>query len=152
MFGTMRFILGFSLLVFPAAAQEAADTASIDAFYREWFGSAGQGAKAYAGFYAEDGHLFPPNAFPIQGREAIAVFMTRFQAERPYNIRPTGITVDEVRFLSPDWVSYRSTLKGLRVPKAGGEGVPFETKYVDLLHRSALGRWEVVYRMWSDNF
>lgn len=78
--------------------------------------------------------------------------MTRSQAERTYTIRPTGITVDEVNFLTPEWVSYRSTLKGERVPKAGGPGVPFETKYVDLIRRNGEGRWEVVYRMWSDNF
>ncbi len=38
-----------------------------------------------------------------------------------------------MRFLGPDWVVYRSTLHGQRVPKAGGDPVPFETKYVDLL-------------------
>jgi uncharacterized protein (TIGR02246 family) len=144
-------LLAVTCLVSPVAAQDA-DTASVDAFYREWFGSVQQGAAAYAGFYAEDGQLFPPNAFPIQGREAIATWMTRSQADRPYVIRPTGITVEEVRFLTPDWVSYRSTLKGERIPKTGGPGSPFETKYVDLLHRNEAGRWEVVYRMWSDNF
>lgn len=48
-----------------------------------------------------------------------------------------------------DWVVYRSTLRGQRVPKGGGP-TPFETKYVDLLHRTATG-WEVAFRMWSDN-
>ena len=44
----------------------------------------------------------------------------------------------------------RSTLRGQRMPKAGGEAVPFETKYIDLLHRTSTG-WEVAFRMWSDN-
>ena len=56
-----------------------------------------------------------------------------------------------MRFLTPDWVTHRSTLKGERIPKAGGTGTPFETKYIDLLRRTAEGKWEVVYRMWSDN-
>ena len=49
-------------------------------------------------------------------------------------------------------MSHRSTLTGERVPKAGGSGIPFETKYVDLVHRTSEGRWEVGYRMRSDNF
>lgn len=38
-----------------------------------------------------------------------------------------------------------------RVPKAGGTGTPFETKYFDVLQRSVTGRWEVLYRMRSDS-
>ena len=145
-------LLALALLPPALSAQEVADSASVQSFYGEWFGSAAQGAGAYAGFYAPDGQLYPPNASPIQGREAIAEWMTRSQAERPYSIAPTSISVDEMRFLTPEWVSVRTTLKGSRVPKTGGEGTPFETKYVDLLHRTAEGRWEVIYRMWSDNF
>ena len=59
--------------------------------------------------------------------------------------------VDEMRFLSPEWVVYRSTLRGQRVPKAGGDSIPFETKYLDLLRRTDTGSWEVACRMWSDN-
>jgi uncharacterized protein (TIGR02246 family) len=147
----LRSLLFIVVLASPLAAQDA-DTASVESFYREWFGSGQQGAQAYAGFYAPDGQVFPPNGFPVQGREAIAGWIARSQAERPYVIRPSGITVDEIRFLTPDWVTYRTTLKGERVPKTGGPGSPFETKYVDLLHRNTEGRWEVVYRMWSDNF
>lgn len=135
----------------PRLPGQANDTASVAAFYREWFGAGPQGMTAYASFYAPDGLLLPPNAPPQRGRAAIAEWMTRVVAERPYVIRPTGITVDEIRFLTPDWVLYRSTLSGQRVPKAGGEPVPFETKYVDVLRRTPEGRWEVVSRMWSDN-
>ena len=77
--------------------------------------------------------------------------MTRAQAERPYTIQPEGLAVDGVRFLTPDWVSFRTILRGQRVPKGGGPGTPFETKYVDLLHRTPDGGWEVVYRMWSED-
>ncbi len=132
-------------------AQTAADSASVTAFYGEWFGSARQGPERYASFYAVDGMVLPPNARPAVGREAIAEWQRLSQASAPYSVRPEGITVDEMRFLTPGWVVYRSTLRGQRVPKAGGGPTPFETKYVDLLHRVEGGRWEVVYRMWSDN-
>lgn len=135
----------------PAAGQVAGDTASVQAFYQRWFGSAAQGPDAYASFYAPDGEILPPNAAPVKGREEIAGWMARAQSERPYTIQPEGLTIDAIRFLTPDWVSYRTILRGQRVPKAGGPGTTFETKYVDLLHRTADGSWEVVYRMWSDD-
>jgi ketosteroid isomerase-like protein len=66
-------------------------------------------------------------------------------------VRPEGLSVDEMRFLTPNWVVHRGTLRGQRMPKAGGDPVPFETKYMDVLRRTDTGRWEVVYRVWSDN-
>lgn len=132
-------------------AQDAADSASVTRFYSEWFGSVRQGPDTYASFYAADGMVLPPNAAPVAGRTAIAAWLLRSQQTSPYNVRPEAIAVGEMRFLSPTWVVYRSTLRGQRTPKAGGEAVPFETKYVDLLRRTESGRWEVVYRMWSDN-
>jgi ketosteroid isomerase-like protein len=135
----------------PVAAQTAADSASVAAFYGEWFGSARQGPDRYASFYSADGMVLPPAAQPAVGREAIAAWLVQAQTSSPYTVRPEGITVNEMRFLGPNWVVYRSTLRGQRVPKAGGDPVPFETKYLDLLHRTEAGRWEVVYRMWSDD-
>jgi uncharacterized protein (TIGR02246 family) len=135
----------------PLGAQSSADSASVTAFYREWFGSVAQGTEAYASFYAADGMVLPPGQRPAVGREAIAAWLRDSRATATYTARPEGIAVDEMRFLGPDWVVYRSTLRGQRIPKAGGEATPFETKYLDLLHRTAAGKWEVVYRAWSDN-
>jgi len=133
-------------------AQSTADSASVRAFYGEWMGTGVRGGPAsYASYYATDGRILPPNAQPVTGRDAIAEWMRRAQAESQYTTRPTGITSDEMRFLTSDWVVFRSTLRGERVPKAGGEATPFETKYFDLLHRRSSSKWEVVYRMWSDN-
>jgi len=134
-----------------AAALVNADSLSVVAFYGQWFGSMRQGPERYASFYAEDGMVLPPGLPPAVGRAAIAAWLSDAQANAPYTTRPTGITVDEMRFLSPTLVLHRSTLKGDRIPKAGGGGTPFETKYVDVLRRDGDGRWLVVSRMWSDN-
>ena len=131
-------------------AQSAADSASVTAFYGRWFGSAPQGFTAYASFYATDGYILPPGSPPVVGRAAIAAWFEQARASTPYTTHPQGVSTDEMRFLNPDWVVYRTTLRGQRVPKAGGDPTPFETKYVDLLHRTATG-WEVAFRMWSDN-
>ena len=132
-------------------AQSAADSAFVTAFYGRWFGSAAQGMATYASFYAPDGHILPPGAAPVTGRAAIAAWMEQARSAASYTTQPQGITVDEMRFLSPAIVVYRSTLRGQRVPKAGGAPVPFETKYFDLLRRTSAGDWEVLYRVWSDN-
>jgi ketosteroid isomerase-like protein len=132
-------------------AQTAADSASVSAFYGRWFGSARQGFTTYASFYAPDGYILPPNAAPVVGREAIAAWFEQASASTLYTTQPQGIEVNELRFLSSTWVLHRSTLRGQRVPKAGGAAVPFETKYVDLLHRQVTGDWAVAFRMWSDN-
>jgi uncharacterized protein (TIGR02246 family) len=133
----------------PALAQTD-DKASVTAFYQEWFGAVSQGPERYASFYAPDGMIMPPGLPPAQGREAIAKWMRESQASARYSTIPSGISVDEMRFLNPDWVVYRSTLRGKRVPKDGSPAAEFETKYVDLLRRLD-GKWQVMYRMWSDN-
>ena len=139
------------LCAMPLRAQTSADSASITAFYREWFGAAAQSPERYAEFYAADGVVLPPGLAPAIGRVAIAGWLRQAQSSAAYTTRPEGINVDEMRFVSADWVVYRTTLRGQRVPRAGGQPTPFETKYMDLLHRTASGRWEVTYRMWSDN-
>jgi ketosteroid isomerase-like protein len=131
--------------------QTSADSGSVKAFYGEWFGSIPKGPDAYARFYAVDGMILPPNLPAIQGRPGIAAWLAKSQVDATYTTRPTGLSVDEIRFLSPDLVIHRTTLTGERIPKVGPPGVPFETKYLDLLRRTNAGRWEVVYRMWSDS-
>ncbi|MGQ0704029.1 MAG: YybH family protein [Gemmatimonadales bacterium] len=150
---SMITVLGLLLTTLQTAveAQSATDTASVRAFYAAWFGPASQDPERYAGFYAPDGMVLPPNGMPVQGREAIAEWQRRTRAEATYSVVPEGIRVDEIRFLSPDLVIYRGSRWGKRIPKAGGDPVPFETKYFDLLQRPSGGEWKVSYRMGSDN-
>ncbi len=153
-----RFAITLSLVMaagaFAAAfsSQPAGNRAEIDAFYGAWMGGAAQkGPAAYASFYAEDGIMLPPNERPAAGRGPIEAFQRGAQTNSPYTVKPSGINVDEVRFLTPDWAVYRSTLSGSRVAKADGTSSAFETKYFDVLRRGTDGRWQVAYRMWSDN-
>ena len=134
----------------PLGAQTASDLRQVKAFYQLWMASASKGFAAYARFYAEDGYILPPGSPPVVGRAAIAAWFEKANATSAYSTRPSDVSVDETRFLTKDWVIYRSTLRGQRVPRAGGDPVAFETKYVDLIHRTTSG-WEVSFRMWSDN-
>lgn len=114
-------LLLLGLFAFRPSAQIQGDRAAIDAFYQAWMGAAGQGPTAYASYYATDGQVLPPNAAPVIGREAIAGWLGRSQSESAYAVKPEGVHVDEIRFLAPGWVVYRSTLRGRRLPKAGGD-------------------------------
>lgn len=111
----------FVALVCPALsrAQSAADSASVTAFYGAWFGSMRQGPESYASFYAIDGMVLPPNAAPAIGRAAVAEWLRQSQATTPFVVRPEAIALDEMRFLTAEWVLYRSTLRGQRIPKPG---------------------------------
>jgi uncharacterized protein (TIGR02246 family) len=145
-------VLTFGAFAVSLASQPSGNRAEIDAFYGAWMGSAAQkGPAAYASFYAEDGMMLPPNNRPVAGRSAVEAFQRSSQASALYAVKPTGINVDEVRFLASDWVVYRGTLSGTRTMKADNSSRPFETKYFDVLHRGPDGRWQVAYRMWSDN-
>jgi uncharacterized protein (TIGR02246 family) len=153
-----RFAITSSLVVAAGAvaaafsSQPAGNRAEIDAFYGAWMGSAAQkGPAAYASFYTDDGMMLPPNERPVAGRSAIEAFQRKSQTDSPYAVKPAGIHVDEVRFLDNEWVVYRGTLSGTRIMKADGSSTPFETKYFDVLRRGADGKWQVAYRMWSDN-
>jgi uncharacterized protein (TIGR02246 family) len=144
--------VALSAVVAVFAAQPGGNRDEIEAFYKAWMGGAVQkGPAAYASFYAADGMMLPPNDRPVSGRAAIEEFQKRAQATTPYAVKPTGVTADEVRFLGSDVAVYRSTLSGSRVARSDGSATPFETKYLDVLYRDTNGRWQVAYRMWSDN-
>lgn len=135
----------------PASRMSVRD--SINAFYRAWSeASVARGAEGYASFFAVDATLLPPNASPVHGRDAIRAWMERTRREMTSRVVPSRLTVDTVHVYG-DLAIYLSTLRGQRVPLAGGNPVPFETKYFDVLQRtpsSGVG-WQFRYRMWNDN-
>ena len=137
-----------TLLLLSATSQDLAD--SVSRFYREWSDATmKKGPDGYASYFASDATLLPPDAPPVVGRDRIRAWMTS-QSDLPYRAQPESVHQDEIRVLG-DVAVVRTTLAGKRVPKAGGDPVPFETKYLDVLRRSGDGRWEFVSRMWNSN-
>jgi ketosteroid isomerase-like protein/quercetin dioxygenase-like cupin family protein len=131
----------------PAASPQDA----VKAFYRDWSqATATRGAEGYASFFAEDAVLLPPDALPVSGRAAIREWEEGQQKDAAFRTVPASISEDELT-VSGSVVLYRSTLKGERVPVAGGAGQPLENKYLDVLRRKADGGYEFVRRMWSSN-
>jgi uncharacterized protein (TIGR02246 family) len=124
---------------------------AVKAFYREWSEAAAtRGAEGYASFFAEDAVLLPPDAAPVNGREAIRAWREKEMKEASHGTLPESVSEDELS-VSGGFVVYRSTLKGTRTPAAGGAAQPFESKYLDLLRRKPDGGYEFARRMWSSN-
>jgi ketosteroid isomerase-like protein len=124
---------------------------AVKAFYRDWSqATVARGAEGYASYFAEDAVLLPPNAAPVAGRPAIREWQERQQQEATHRTLPEAISQDDFQ-VAGDLVLYRGTLKGRRVPKAGGEPEPFESKYFDVLRRKPDGGYEFTRRMWSSN-
>lgn len=124
---------------------------AVKAFYSEWSqATTTRGPEGYASFFAEDAVLLPPNAAPVTGRAAIRDWQERSQKDAAYRTLPEAISEDELQ-VTGGFVIYRSTLKGQRVPKAGGQPEAFENKYFDVLRRKADGGYEFTRRMWSSN-
>ena len=40
---------------------------------------------------------------------------------------------------------------GRYIPKAGGDPIPYDQKYVDHIRKKPDGSWEIVLHMWSPN-
>jgi ketosteroid isomerase-like protein/quercetin dioxygenase-like cupin family protein len=133
------------------ARSAASPKDAVSAFYREWSQATfSRGAEGYAAYFAEDAVLLPPNAAPVSGRAAIREWQERQQQEATHRTVPEAITQDDFQ-VAGDLVLYRGTLKGKRVPKAGGDAEFFENKILDVLRRKPDGGYEFLRRMWSSN-
>jgi uncharacterized protein (TIGR02246 family) len=148
----MKFAVFAVVVAAVASGQTTADRESIAAFYGQWSrDSATRGAEGYAAHFAEDATLLPPNHGPVTGRDAIRAYQAKQRTDATFTLQVEKLAVDEITILSPGVAAYRSTLTGKRVPKDGGPAVPFEAKYFDILQKTADGKWQFRFRMWSDN-
>lgn len=122
---------------------------TVARFYREWYMSVVKGPEGYASAFANDAALMPPDSPPVIGRDAVRAWREN-QTRAAFRIVPESATQDEIR-VAGQAAFVRTTLRGQRIPRAGGEGVAFEEKYLDLLRRTVDGSWEFVARMWNSN-
>jgi ketosteroid isomerase-like protein len=118
-------------------------------FYRGWYVAVVSGPEGYAASFACDAALMPPDGPPVIGRDAIRQWRES-QARAPFRVLPESAVQDEIR-VEGQAAFVRTTVRGTRVPRAGGDGVAFEEKYLDLLRRTDDGGWEFVARMWNSN-
>ena len=100
-----------------------------------------------AGF-TDDAVRMPPNAPAIIGKESIRSLM---QANLDQNTYQLDNPPEEVQ-VSGDWAFARGTYTVTVTPKAGGESIQLEGKYLVIFQKQADGCWKAARDIWnSDN-
>ena len=127
---------------------EVTEMSDIDQFYASFIESnqAGEGADAYVRFFSEDAVMMPPNEAPVSGREAIRAWVAPIFEQFDLSGEPV---VQGTR-VAGDLAYRRYTISASFTPKAGGDPIPFDHKYVDVLRKIG-DEWRIHCHMWSSN-
>jgi len=105
-------------------------------------------ADAYAAYLTEDALYLGPGAPAIVGREAIREFAVGFFAEWTFSLPEW--TTEEIT-VSGDLAVHRHSGVPVFSPKAGGDSQREDRKYMDVMRRTADGRWLLARHMYNLN-
>ena len=134
----------------PAAERlAAADMAAIRATDSAFATAMGAGdAAGVAAIYLPDAHLLPPDAAPVEGREAIQQFVAGLLSAYHVTI---VVSADEIEGRGDlAYARGHYTMEG--VPKAAGTPpLHEEGKFLEVLRRQPDGTWRYAVDMWGPN-
>lgn len=125
----------------PAADAVARDRAAIDST-RNAYASAWRAANAdeIARLYADDALVLYPNQPGVSGRAAIHAYFTAFFTE--FTQAEFELTSAEME-VAGSWAFDRGTYRWKGVPRAGGDPIEDQGKYLVILQRQTDGSWKV---------
>ena len=138
----------------PQANNREADRAAILSMYAtrlqtiQSAGTLDEILEAYVATVADDAVWMPPNSPAVAGKDAIRAWARDFFSRYALDVDSLPVEALEVG----DRLAvrrYRSV--GRYIPSDGGEPVPYDQKYVDVLRRGSTGSWEIALHMWSPN-
>jgi uncharacterized protein (TIGR02246 family) len=130
----------------PLAAADIAAIRATDSSFARAFGAGD--AAGVAETYLPDAHLLPPNAGPIEGREAIQKF---WKAVLDTYQVTFSASADEIEGRG-DLAYARGQFTLELTPKAGGGPVAHdEGKFLEVLRRQADGAWRYAVDMYSSD-
>jgi uncharacterized protein (TIGR02246 family) len=131
------------------APSTEADVAAIKSVDKKFLAAMNAGdASTMLNLCADDIVIMPPNETAVTGREATGSWTQSFV---------DNITVDETWsseevVVFGDWAFSRGTWAGTNTPKAGGEAIQDNGKYLWILKRQSDGSWKYARFIWnSDN-
>ena len=153
----MRFFLCFFLITFlfvfscaapPAEEAVVDDTAQeeadIQAMYRiaEQFDAADVAGDVDAiwALVTDDYIRMEPDKAAIMGKENFRKSLQPFHDE--YSLQEPKHVIEEIR-LAGDWAYVRGSYSATIVQKAGGEPIPFTSKWIDIRERQEDGSWKI---------
>ena len=104
-------------------------------------------ASTLATLYTDDGILMPPNAQAATGKQAIeSWFQTSFDQ---FTAELTLSSVDLQ--VAGDWAFERGTYTINLTPKAGGESMEDNGKYIVIPQKQADGSWRLARDIWNSD-
>ena len=130
------------------APTHTADLAALEAIAEKYEAAFSAGdADALVALHADDAIRMPPNAPPIIGKEAIrASYQTDFNQ---FTAKIT-LSLEEVEFAG-DWAFVRGASAVTLTPKAGGESIQDEGKYISIREKQPDGSWKIFRTIWNSN-
>ena len=130
------------------AAIHAADRAALEAVARKYETAFSAGdADALVALHADDAIRMPPNAPLVMGQEAIrAAYQTTFEQ---FAAKIT-LSLEEVE-VAGDWAFVRGGATVTLTPKAGGEPLQDEGKYLSIRKKQPDGSWKIFRTIWNSN-
>ena len=106
--------------------------------------SAGNSA-ALGDLFTDDGDLMPPNGPVVHGRQAVVAF---YQSWFDQFVTHIAIGTDETATLG-DHVMGRGSYKATLRPKAGGDAIQIEGKYMNLSAPQSDGSLKIARHIWN---
>jgi len=130
----------------PLAAEDIAAIRATDSSFASAMGAGD--AAGVAAIYLPDAHLLPPDAAPVEGREAIQQFIAGFLGAYHVTI---AVSADEIEGRGDlAYARGHYTMEG--TPKAAGTPpLREEGKFLEVLRRQPDGTWRYAVDMWSPN-
>ncbi len=149
---TIYLVSGLVLLLAGCAPQERVDveavTAAVNTIWGQYSSSLNSGdLDAWLSLWTEDGVAMPPGEPSVIGKDRIR---ERNKAVLDRFTFSMGITNEEVG-VAGDWAFARGTYKATLTPKAGGEAIVVDGKYMSILQRQADGSWKIHRDIFNSN-
>jgi len=128
---------------------EREEAKGVEDLYKR-FGAAiaSRNADEYAALFAEDGAVMVPDVPVIAGRAAVREWARRFLGS--WRIEADAVHVDQL-VVDGSLAFRRWKASGRYVPTAGGEPVPIDQKYLDVLTTGTSGTWQFAAHTESSN-
>jgi uncharacterized protein (TIGR02246 family) len=145
-------VFGVMLSLVGCVSQERADlesaTTAINDIWNQYSSSLNSGdLDRWMSLWTESGVQMPPGEPPVIGKDRIRARNKGVLDQFTFNM---GISNEEVE-VAGDWACARGTYKATLTPKAGGEAIHVDGKYMTILQKQADGSWKVHRDIFNSN-
>jgi uncharacterized protein (TIGR02246 family) len=115
---------------------------------KEFSASLGAGdADRWLALWAEDGVQLPPDAPPVEGRNAIGSKIRGILDQFKFDM---AIQNREIH-TAGDWAFARGMYQATLTPKHGGPPIPIDGKYLTILKKQGDGSWKIYRDIFNSN-